>query len=161
MRTFMDQDVTPQLAPVPGIDLTHYKDSLTERFSNRAIADQLERVCSDGSSKFPKFIVPTANRLIADGKPLERVALVVAAWALYLGGKDEKGNVYSIPDPRAAQCQARVVQREGLAARVLGDEAIFGTAIPNSRAFVEAFERLYVCLREVGVSETLRRVLGD
>ncbi|WP_054895465.1 MULTISPECIES: mannitol dehydrogenase family protein [unclassified Pseudomonas] len=161
MRTFMDQDVTPQLAPVPGIDLTHYKDSLTERFSNRAIADQLERVCSDGSSKFPKFIVPTANRLIADGKPLERVALVVAAWALYLGGKDEKGNVYSIPDPRAAQCQARVVQREGLAARVLGDEAIFGTAIPNSRAFVEAFERLYDSLREVGVSETLRRVLGD
>lgn len=161
MRTFMDQDVTPQLAPVPGIDLTHYKDSLTERFSNRAIADQLERVCSDGSSKFPKFIVPTANRLIADGKPLERVALVVAAWALYLGGKDEKGNVYSIPDPRSAQCQARVVQREGLAARVLGDEAIFGTAIPNSRAFVDAFEHLYDSLREVGVSETLRRVLGD
>ncbi|MFJ9992281.1 mannitol dehydrogenase family protein [Pseudomonas putida] len=161
MRTFMDQDVTPQLAPVPGIDLTHYKDSLTERFSNRAIADQLERVCSDGSSKFPKFIVPTANRLIADGKPLERVALVVAAWALYLGGKDEKGNLYNIPDPRAAQCQARVVQREGLAARVLGDEAIFGTAIPNSRAFVDAFERQYDSLREVGVSETLRRVLGD
>ncbi|MBJ9974872.1 mannitol dehydrogenase family protein [Pseudomonas sp. S75] len=161
MRTFMDQDVTPQLAPVPGIDLAHYKQSLLERFSNRAIADQLERVCSDGSSKFPKFIVPTANRLIAEGRPLDRVALVVAAWALYLGGEDEQGNRYSIPDPRAAQCQARVVQRDGLAARVLGDETIFGTAIPNSRAFVQAFETLYDSLREVGVSETLRRVLGD
>jgi mannitol-1-phosphate/altronate dehydrogenase len=38
------------------------------RFSNQAIADQLERVCSDGSSKFPKFTVPTINRLIADGR---------------------------------------------------------------------------------------------
>jgi len=161
MRAFMDLDVTPQLAPVPGIDLARYKDSLTERFANRAIADQLERVCSDGSSKFPKFIVPTANRLIADGQPLERVALVVAAWALYLRGVDENGSKYAIPDPRAADCQARVVQRDGLAARVLGDEAIFGTAIPASRAFVSAFEQQYDSLREHGVSETLRHVLGD
>ncbi|MHC6223181.1 mannitol dehydrogenase family protein [Pseudomonas sp. X10] len=161
MRTFMDLDVTPQLAPVPGIDLERYKDSLTERFANRAIADQLERVCSDGSSKFPKFIVPTANRLIEAGQPLERVALVVAAWALYLRGVDEQGTQYAIPDPRAAQCQARVVQRDGLAARVLGDESIFGAAIPASKAFIGAFERMYDSLREFGVSETLRRVLGD
>lgn len=161
MRTFMDQDVTPQLAPVPGIDLTRYKHSLTERFANRAIADQLERVCSDGSSKFPKFIVPTANRLIADRKPVERVALVVAAWALYLRGEDERGTRYNIPDPRAADCQARVAQRDGLATRVLGDETIFGSTIPASKAFVSAFERLYDSLREVGVSETLRQVLGD
>lgn len=161
MRTFMDLDVTPQLAPAPGIDLERYKDSLTERFANRAIADQLERVCSDGSSKFPKYIVPTANQLIAEGQPLDRVALVVAAWALYLGGVDEQGRTYAIPDPRAAQCQARVVQRDGLAARVLGDETIFGTVIPASGAFVSAFQRLYDSLCEVGVSETLRRVLGD
>ncbi|MGE7990410.1 mannitol dehydrogenase family protein [Pseudomonas sp. NPDC089554] len=161
MRTFMDLDVTPQLAPVPGIDLEQYKGSLTERFSNTAIADQLERVCSDGSSKFPKFIVPTANRLIADGKPLERVALVVAAWALYLRGVDEQGTRYEIPDPRAEDCKARVVQREGLAARVLGDEVIFGTAIPASKAFVAAFERMYDSLREHGVSKTLSQVLGD
>ncbi|XRT97271.1 ABC transporter permease subunit [Pseudomonas aeruginosa] len=82
VRAFMDRDVAPLLAPVPGIDLERYKDSLVERFANRAIADQLERVCSDGSSKFPKFIVPTANRLIAAGRPLERVALVVAAQAM-------------------------------------------------------------------------------
>ena len=159
MRTFMDEDVTPQLAPVPGIDLEAYKDSLTERFSNRAIADQLERVCSDGSSKFPKFIVPTANQLIAMGQPLDRVALVVAAWALYLGGVDERGERYRIPDPRAADCQARVAQRDGLAARVLGDETIFGTAIPASKPFVAAFERQYDSLRNHGVSHTLRTLL--
>jgi len=72
MRAYMDLDVTPQLAPVPGIDLTEYKQTLVDRFSNQAIADQLERVCSDGSSKFPKFTVPTINRLIADGRETER-----------------------------------------------------------------------------------------
>ena len=137
VRTFMDRDVAPLLAPVPGIDLERYKDSLVERFANRAIADQLERVCSDGSSKFPKFIVPTANRLIAAGRPLERVALVVAAWALYLGGVDEHGEHYPIPDPRAAECQALVAERHGLGRRLLGVETVFGPAIrprrPSSR----------------------------
>ncbi|HHK2205269.1 TPA: mannitol dehydrogenase family protein [Pseudomonas aeruginosa] len=161
VRAFMDRDVAPLLAPVPGIDLERYKDSLVERFANRAIADQLERVCSDGSSKFPKFIVPTANRLIAAGRPLERVALVVAAWALYLGGVDEHGEHYPIPDPRAAECQALVVERHGLGRRLLGVETVFGPAIPASAAFVEAFERLYDSLRRHGVSETLRQVLGE
>nr|BFE96726.1 hypothetical protein GCM10020185_72620 [Pseudomonas brassicacearum subsp. brassicacearum] len=32
MRAYMDLDVTPQLAPVPGIDLTDYKNTLVERF---------------------------------------------------------------------------------------------------------------------------------
>ena len=161
VRTFMDLDVTPQLAPVPGIDLDAYKDTLIERFSNQAIADQLERVCSDGSSKFPKFIVPTINRLIEDGRPLERAALVVAAWALYLKGVDENGSRYRIPDPRAEFCQALVQDDDRVRERVLGVEVIFGNAIPQSAAFVTAFELCYDSLRKLGVTRTLQTLLGD
>ncbi|MBD9656899.1 mannitol dehydrogenase family protein [Pseudomonas sp. PDM12] len=161
VRTFMDLDVTPQLAAVPGIDLEGYKDTLIERFSNQAIADQLERVCSDGSSKFPKFIVPTLNRLIEDGRPLERAALVVAAWALYLKGVDETGASYRIPDPRAEFCQALVADDDQVRERVLGVEVIFGNAIPQSAAFVTAFELCYDSLRKIGVTRTLQTLLGD
>ena len=160
MRAYMDLDVTPQLAPVPGIDLSEYKDTLVARFSNQAIADQLERVCSDGSSKFPKFTVPTINRLIADGRETKRAALVVAAWALYLKGVDENGDTYSIPDPRATFCQGLVADDELITERLLGVEEIFGTAIPKSAEFVAAFEWCCQSLREVGVSRTLKRVLG-
>lgn len=160
MRAYMDLDVTPQLAPVPGIDLSDYKDTLVARFSNQAIADQLERVCSDGSSKFPKFTIPTINRLIADGRETRRAALVVAAWALYLKGVDENGDTYSIPDPRAAFCQALVVDDELITERLLGVEAIFGAAIPKSAEFVAAFEWCYNSLRDVGVTRTLERVLA-
>ncbi|PMY60922.1 MULTISPECIES: mannitol dehydrogenase family protein [Pseudomonas] len=159
MRAYMDLDVTPQLAPVPGIDLCAYKDTLVARFSNRAIADQLERVCSDGSSKLPKFSVPTLNRLIADGRDTERAALVVAAWARYLKGVDENGDTYRIPDPRAAFCQALVADDALISQRLLAVEEIFGSAIPNSPAFVEAFERCYSSLRDNGVTRTLERVL--
>lgn len=161
VRTFMDLDVTPQLAAVPGIDLEAYKDTLVERFSNQAIADQLERVCSDGSSKFPKFIVPTLNRLIEDGRPLERAALVVAAWALYLKGVDENGTRYRIPDPRAEFCQALAQDDDRLRERLLGVEVIFGNAIPQSAAFVTAFELCYDSLRKLGVTRTLQTLLGD
>ncbi|MCG6539615.1 mannitol dehydrogenase family protein [Pseudomonas sp. KSR10] len=159
IRRYMDDDVTPQLAPVPGIDLTEYKQTLIERFSNCAIADQLERVCSDGSSKFPKFTVPTINRLIADGAELDRAALVVAAWAMYLRGVDENGDRYRIPDPRAEFCQALVEEDEGLAERLLGREEIFGAQIPRSMAFRDAFERNLLRLRTLGVSGTLDLLL--
>jgi mannitol 2-dehydrogenase len=160
MRAYMDLDVTPQLAPVPGIDLTEYKNTLVARFSNQAIADQLERVCSDGSSKFPKFTVPTINRLIADGRETKRAALVVAAWALYLKGVDEHGDTYSIPDPRAEFCQALVADDVLITQRLLAVEDIFGTALPRSAEFVAAFEWCCNSLREVGVSRTLERVLA-
>ncbi|MBK5529294.1 mannitol dehydrogenase family protein [Pseudomonas sp. TH06] len=160
MRTYMDMDVTPQLAPVPGIDLTQYKDTLVARFSNQAIADQLERVCSDGSSKFPKFTIPTINRLIADGRETKRAALVVAAWALYLKGVDENGDTYSIPDPRAIFCQALVADDALVTERLLAVEEIFGTAIPRSAEFVAAFEWCCDSLREEGVTRTLERILG-
>jgi len=159
MRAYMDLDVTPQLSPVPGIDLTDYKNTLVERFSNQAIADQLERVCSDGSSKFPKFTVPTINQLIADGRDTRRAALVVAAWALYLKGVDENGDTYSIPDPRAVFCQALVAEDALITQRLLAVEEIFGTAIPESPEFVAAFEWCCNSLREVGVSQTLERIL--
>ena len=159
MRAYMDLDVTPQLSPVPGIDLTDYKNTLVERFSNQAIADQLERVCSDGSSKFPKFTVPTINQLIADGRDTRRAALVVAAWALYLKGVDENGDTYSIPDPRAVFCQALVAEDALITQRLLAVEEIFGTAIPESPEFVAAFEWCCNSLREVGVSRTLERIL--
>ncbi|WP_248739617.1 mannitol dehydrogenase family protein [Pseudomonas sp. MWU12-2029] len=160
MRAYMDLDVTPQLAPVPGIDLTDYKNTLVARFSNQAIADQLERVCSDGSSKFPKFTVPTINRLIADGQETKRAALVVAAWALYLKGVDENGDTYSIPDPRAAFCQALVAEDALITERLLGVEEIFGTAIPRSAEFVAAFEWCLNSLREEGVTRTLESILS-
>ncbi|MGE6661429.1 mannitol dehydrogenase family protein [Pseudomonas sp. NPDC077408] len=159
IRQYMDEDVTPQLAPVPGIDLTQYKQTLIERFSNCAIADQLERVCSDGSSKFPKFSVPTIDRLIADGAELDRAALVVAAWALYLRGVDENGDHYRIPDPRAEFCQSLVEEDEGLAERLLGREEIFGNYIGRSPAFREAFERNLLRLTTLGVSGTLDLLL--
>src|SRR5699024_10797197 len=44
LRRYMDEEGTPSLAPLPGIDLDAYKDSLIERFSNPEIRDTLARL---------------------------------------------------------------------------------------------------------------------
>lgn len=162
IRSYMDLDVTPQLAVVPGIDLEGYKDTLIERFSNQAIADQLERVCSDGSSKFPKFTVPTINRLILDQGNLQRASLVVAAWALYLQRSEgENGVAYKVVDPRADFCKSLVADDALITRRLLAVEEIFGAAIPQSAEFVAAFGSNFNSLKQLGVSQTLENLLAN
>ena len=160
VRTFMDLDVTPLLAEAPGIDFDNYKDTLIERFSNPVICDQLSRVCSDGSSKFAKFVFPTLLKLIEQDKPLDRTALIVAAWAHYLRGVDEKGETYAIPDPRAEELQRIVTQSSHLEKDFLGLYDVFGAVIPASEAFVNSFNRQLAIIQEEGVAKALEKVLA-
>ena len=110
IRDFMDKDVTPLLGPIAGIDVPTYKRTLIERFSNPQMGDQLARLCMDGSSKIPKFLVPTIQTLIHEGRPLSRVATIIASWALYLQGTDEHGKPFEINDPMAERLRAAVAR---------------------------------------------------
>ena len=160
VRQYMDLDVTPLLADVPGIDLTEYKDTLIKRFSNRAICDQLARICSDGAAKLPKFVLTTLRGQIQTGAPLDRTALIVAAWAHYLNGVDEKGNHYSIVDPQSEVLKLAVADKSALVENILALEDVFGSDIPKSTAFVEAFTRQLERLQSQGVHATLKQVLN-
>ncbi len=159
VRCYMDQDVTPLLAEVPGIDLTRYKDTLIERFSNTAICDQVSRLCSDGSSKLPKFVLPTLLGQIEQGRAMDRTALIIAAWCHYLHGVDEQGNRYPISDPRAELLQRAISDSENLAEHFLALDDVFGKVIPQSAAFVEAFKRQLERLQTLGVRATLKLVM--
>jgi mannitol 2-dehydrogenase len=159
VRLYMDEDVTPRLKPVPGIDLTEYKDTLIERFSNRAICDQLARICSDGFSKFPKFVFPTLRRQIKAGVSLDRTALIVAAWTHYLKGQDEKGQTYSMIDPKMDLLKDAIKEDDTAVDRMLALEDVFGEDLPKSADFIEAYQRQLTHLRQHGVHATLKQLL--
>ena len=65
----MDDEVTPLLPEVPGVDLTEYKKTLIERFRNPAIRDQLSRIGIYGSSGIPKFVLPSIEDHFGQGRP--------------------------------------------------------------------------------------------
>jgi mannitol-1-phosphate/altronate dehydrogenase len=83
LQRFFDQ-VAPLIPLLPGIDLGDYRGTLIRRFSNAAIRDQLSRICSEGSSKLPKFILPSIRDLASAGRRYSHLSLVIAAWFLYL-----------------------------------------------------------------------------
>jgi mannitol 2-dehydrogenase len=80
---YMDDEATPTLDPVPGVDLRHYKTQLIERFGNPYVRDTLARLATDGSDRIPKFIVPVARWRRAIGRPAPLSAAVIASWARY------------------------------------------------------------------------------
>ncbi|OLF84840.1 MULTISPECIES: mannitol dehydrogenase family protein [Marinobacter] len=155
IRSFMDEDVTPILGEISGIDVPAYKQTLVERFSNPQMGDELARLCMDGSSKIPKFLVPTVQTLVNEGRPLSRVAMIIASWALYLRGKDEKGQPHEINDPMAPRLQAAVEDRANLTPELLGMADLFGTTLASSSDFEEAFDRALDKLETKGVFAAL------
>lgn len=161
IRSFMDEDVTPVLGEIPGIDVPAYKQTLIERFSNPQMGDQLSRLCMDGSSKIPKFLVPTIHTLLNEDRSLSRVAMVIASWAIYLRGEDEGGQQHDVNDPLAARLQSAVRDRASLASEFLGMADIFGARLSNSKAFQEAFDAALDNLETNGVLTALESLQED
>jgi mannitol 2-dehydrogenase len=79
IKQLMDQEITPILPEVPGIHFDQYKQILIERFSNPHIKDNVSRICINGASQFPKFIVPTIKEQFKRGNNLHYFALTTAA----------------------------------------------------------------------------------
>lgn len=100
IHDFMHIDITPYVPAPPNTDLGQYKQTLMERFANRSVSDQVSRLCFDGISKFPVYIMPNLSKMIQDEKDLTRVAFLIASYRHYLRYKvDEKGLSYEIAEP--------------------------------------------------------------
>jgi len=151
--------VTPLLAPVPGINLAEYKATLLTRFANPTIKDQVTRICLDGSSKVPKFVIPSLQEALAAGRPAPLLTLAVAGWFRYLRGEDEQGRSYPIDDPRAAELQALARQGKADPRHLLGLADLFGD-LGQSPSLVAQLTRFGEQLEADGARETLARALG-
>lgn len=142
---YMDNEAEPTLHPVPGIDLTDYKHTLIERFSNEHVRDTLARLCAETSDRIPKWLVPVIRTNLANGGEIHRSAAIVASWARYAEGKDEQGQPIEIVDrPKDRLMAAAANQQDPLS--FIADREIFGDLIDNSdfaHAYVKALNSLH------------------
>jgi mannitol 2-dehydrogenase len=148
----MDDEATPTLAPVPGVDLTAYKHQLIERFANPEIRDTLARLCAESSDRIPKWLLPVVRKQLETGGPIRRAALVVAAWARYAEGVDEAGEPIVIVDRRREMLTKRAQSDDPL--EFLRDPDLFGDLVDDSR-FTEEYLRALDSLHERGARATL------
>jgi len=161
LQRFHDDEATPSLPPVAGIDVGEYKRVVAERFANPEVRDQVARVCLDGTSKWPKFLVPTIESQLESGGQTKLSALALAGWCQYLLGKDDKGRGIELSaDPRLDEAIELARTSITEPAAFLGFSDVFGSRLPADPAFVAAFTDALTSIREVGTYRTLERWLG-
>jgi len=151
---YMEQEGTPTLAPVPGVDLAAYREELVARFANPHIRDTLARLCAESSDRIPKWLVPVIRHQLDHGGEIRRSALVVASWARYAEGVDEQGEPIAVVDRRRDEVMARAVQQRDDPLAFLRDPDLFGTLAEEPR-FTEPYVAALASLHEVGARRTL------
>ena len=161
MQRFHDDEATPSLPPVPGIDVEDYKRVVRERFANPEVRDQVARVCLDGTSKFPKFLIPTIESQLDKGGPVKLSALALAGWCQYLLGRDDQGREITLSDdPRLDLARSHAEASRSDPAAFLGLSVVFPERLRQDPVFRAAFVDALTSIREVGVHATLERWLG-
>jgi mannitol 2-dehydrogenase len=159
VRAYMDEEATPTLPPVPGVDLDGYKATLIERFSNPGVRDTVARLCAESSDRIPKWLVPVIRRRLEDGGDVRFSAAVVASWARYAEGTDEQGGSIEVVDRLRDQ-----VMQLGRRARedpdaFIANRDLFGDLAEHER-FMEPYREALASLYERGARDTLTGLLA-
>ena len=157
LRDFLDTEAGPVVPEAPGIDLESYTATLLTRFANPAIGDQIDRLCLDGSPKFPKFLLPTVRRQLDAGGPIDLAMLALAGWCRYLQGvADDGSGIEPSPDPHLDEARRHARQAATDPVAFLRFERVFGDLVDDDRVRT-AFTSALASLDGHGVRDTLDR----
>src|SRR3954451_18310090 len=159
LLAYMDEEATPTLEPVPGIELNDYKRNLIARFSNPQVRDTIARLCAESSDRIPKWLLPVVRHNLQHDGAIERSAAVVASWARYAEGEDEPGEPIDVVDrlsDRLTQTARR--QREDPDA-FIADREIFGDLVDDI-TFVTSYLATLESLHRKGARATLHGLVG-
>jgi mannitol 2-dehydrogenase len=160
VEKMMDDEVTPLLSAVPGVDLADYKKTLIERFANPAIRDQLSRIGIYGSSGIPKFVLPSIEEQLQRSGPIKLLSFTVASWFRYLTGLDESGKEMPMLDPMAQTLRERAKAAGRDARQLLAMREVFSEDLAKAPAFVKQVTDTLHSFYEEGARSTLVKNLA-
>ncbi len=155
-------EVTPVVPVIPHTSVADYKTTLIERFSNPTINDQVTRICSEGSAKIPKWLLPSIDELLQQGCRIDLLSLVLASWIFYLGQEsDERGQRLNIVDARASELTALARSSPNSPQSLLAVKSIFGERLPSNTGLVQAVTDCFQMLANKGVRATISHTLAS
>lgn len=157
LEVFWRDEAQPMCPQVPAIDLDEYRRTLRSRFSNPGIADTVARNAAQSSDRIPGFVLPTVADNLAAGGPIDAGALVVAAWAKYLQGRDEHGRELIPVDDRLHDLVPLVQRSPELPLELLGHPQL--ATVGTHPRFRESFADAFTALRTGGAQAAARSVI--
>ncbi len=159
LSDFMNIDITPYVPAPDNTDLNQYKSTLLERFANRSVSDQVSRLCFDGISKFPVYILPNLEHMLNDGKDLKRAAFGIAAYRHYLKYKrDDNGESYDIAEPWLTQSDLAFIESED-PTQFLRFKPFHNTALHIHGSFVSLYQFYCGAIKKHGAMQVLKTIL--
>jgi mannitol 2-dehydrogenase len=151
MTALMDSETGPTLMPVPGIDLADYKQSLINRFANRAIKDTTQRVNTDAPVNV--LIDPIRDRLGVD-QSIHLLALGLAAWCRRVSGRGDDGQLLTVIHPMADILASKAQEGGRDPTPLLSITELFGL-LGQDRRLVAAVGDWLALIYENGISATI------
>jgi len=154
----LQDEAETTLTPPPGLDMAAYRAALLQRFADPSLRHRNVQIAMDGSQKLPqRLLAPIAARL-ERGQGIDALALAVAAWLRWQGGRTDAGETFTVDDPLAPETARRLA---GLhdpteqARALLAIDAIFPPALAADPRFGEAVTRQLRRLTERGAGAVL------
>ncbi|MEN4761101.1 mannitol dehydrogenase family protein [Chryseobacterium sp. C39-AII1] len=159
IRDYMDIDITPYVPAPKNTDLKLYKQTLIERFANHSVSDQVSRLCFDGISKLPVYIIPNLIKMVNDDKNLTRVAFLFASYRHYLKYKvDDKGHSFEIAEPWLGEKDEKLISSDN-ALDFLDLSPFKSIDLTSSNKFVALYQKFTEEIKNNGAGETLESIL--
>ena len=152
MKALWDE-AAATLDPPPGLDIAAYRRELMARFANPGLQHRTRQIAMDGSQKLPQRLLGSIADRIARDAGFEALALAVAGWIRWQGGRTDAGARFEVDDPLADEIARRLAGANTPADQVraiLGMDAIFPPELAENPVFSESVTRQLARLAAVG-----------
>ncbi len=154
---YIDTEILPTLPPVPGMDLHAYCRSLIGRLANPRTPQPLAELCRDGSELIPLWLTPLIEDDVRARVPVRRSSVVLAAWARYAEGVDDRGEPIEVLDPLSEPLMATAARHDKDPLALLRNPMLFGGLIETPE-FLEPYGQSLRSLQTKGVRRTLEEL---
>jgi fructuronate reductase len=161
LRRFVERliadDIIPGLQP-SSMDLPRYATRTLHRFCNPAIHHRLSQIAWDGSQKLPYRLLDTVADALNAGRRVDRLAVPVAAWIMFLERQFRDG--VDVIDPLADLLRPLALSADPVAA-ILDVRQIFPEAFGAGSPFGSAIAFARAEMARSGVEATLARTAAN
>jgi mannitol 2-dehydrogenase len=158
LERFLATEAIPTLTEIPGHPAADYARTVLRRLENTGVRDQIARLCIDGTAKFPSFLIPTVERQLELGGPVDCAALALAGWARYLATVRADERAY---DPQGDVAAAFASRSAADPRAFLEFEEVFTPPLRESDRFALSFEAASRELAARGAVGALEQRLSD
>jgi len=140
------EEIIPTLTTIPGVSFDAYYQKIVERFSNHAVGDTIPRLCFDGLSRQPKFILPVIESRLEQQQSIDGLALECAMWCRYCFGTTDSGKTIPPNDNQWERLNSQAILAHDNPSKWLELGDVYGPLSRDKnfqKIFEESLERIW------------------